>query len=191
MDKAAVKAFFDACAPTWDEHQVCDGAVVERIFDKAGVRSGARVLDVACGTGVLFPYYLSLGAVVTAIDLSPEMVAVARTKFPDIEIHCGDAEDFPFEERFDVVMVYNAWPHFADPTSMIAHLADLLVKGGVLSIAHGMSRAALTRHHHGAAGTVSLPLPEGKLLAEMMEPWFASLVIQDDERMYQVVGIRK
>lgn len=41
------------------------------------------VLDVACGTGVLIPDYLERGAAqVTAIDIAPEMVRIAREKFP-------------------------------------------------------------------------------------------------------------
>ena len=49
-------------------------AIIGKILDGAGVAAGKDVLDVACGTGVLFPDYLQrqVGSL-TAIDISPEM----------------------------------------------------------------------------------------------------------------------
>ena len=88
-------------------------------------------------------------------------------------------------------MVYNAFPHFPDPARLIAHLAELVRPGGRLSVAHGMSRAALAQHHSGAAHRVSIDLPEAQELAALFAPWFDVDVTVDDERMYQVAGTRK
>ena len=77
IDKREVIAFFDRCAPAWDAGMVRHEPVIEAILDNAGVGSGMRVLDVACGTGVLFPDYLARGASVTGIDISPEMARIA------------------------------------------------------------------------------------------------------------------
>ena len=79
MDKRDVIAFFDAMAPQWDADMICDEQVIASILDGAQVRAGRRVLDVACGTGVMIPHYLSRGAShVTAIDISPEMARIAQ-----------------------------------------------------------------------------------------------------------------
>ena len=118
IDKRDVIAFFDRCAPDWDAGMVRNEAVIARILDNAGVCEGCTVLDVACGTGVLFPDYLARGAVVTGIDISPEMARIAAEKFagePRVQVLCGDVEETAFPETFDVVMVYNAFPHFPDP----------------------------------------------------------------------------
>ena len=81
IDKRDVQAFFDRLAPDWDAGMVRNEAVIARILDNAGVCEGCTVLDVACGTGVLFGDYVRRGAVqVTAIDLSPEMAARAAAK---------------------------------------------------------------------------------------------------------------
>ena len=78
IDKRDVQAFFDRLAPDWDAGTVRNEAVIARILDNAGVCEGCTVLDVACGTGVLFGDYVKRGAArVTAVDLSPEMAARA------------------------------------------------------------------------------------------------------------------
>ena len=192
MKKETVISFFDKCAPWWDADMIRNEDIIATILDNCGIRPGIRVLDVACGTGVLFPDYLSRGvAEVTAIDISPEMVKIAASKFPDVRVICGDVEETPFDRAFDAVMVYNAVPHFPDPAKLVRRLAELVVPGGRLSIAHGMSRAALTNHHAGRASAVSIDLLHEKELAALMEPYFEVDVIISTDRMYQVCGVRR
>ena len=150
------------------------------------------MLDVACGTGVLFPDYLKRGtASVTGIDISPEMAKIARRKFPEVKVICGDVETAQFDQKYDAVMVYNAFPHFPDPANLIKVLAELVAPGGKLSVAHSMSRAALTHHHGGSASTVSIDLLEEHELAALFAPYFSVDVIISNDHMYQVAGVRK
>lgn len=192
MKQTAVIDFFNRCAPTWDAEMIRNEDAICAILDNAGVRAGIDVLDVACGTGVLFPDYFARGAAsVTGIDIAPEMAKRAAAKFPRSEVVCGDVETYPFARQFDVVMVYNAFPHFPEPERLIARLAELTKTGGRLSIAHGMSRAALARHHAGAASEVSVDLPDERTLAALLAPWFDVDVMISDERMYQVAGTKR
>lgn len=194
IDKRDVTAFFDRCAPAWDAGMVRHEAVIRAILDNAGVQAGMQVLDVACGTGVLFPDYLARGAAVTGIDISPEMVRLASEKFagePRVRVLCGDAEEAVFPVKFDVVMVYNAFPHFPDPAGLIGHLAGLVKAGGRLSVAHGMSRAAIDSHHSGAARRVSNGLMTAESLRRLLEPYCDVDVCVSDARMYQVAGTRR
>ena len=172
IDKRDVQSFFDRLAPGWDAELVRNEPVIAAILDNAGVQPGVRVLDVACGSGVLCrDYAMRQAGHVTAIDLSPEMAARAAEKAAGtcIEVICGDVEtDVPVQESapYDVVMVYNAFPHFPDPAGLIRRLSGLLRPGGRLSIAHGMSRAALDAHHSGSAHAVSMRLlPEEEVRA--------------------------
>ncbi len=152
MNKQDVIDFFDRCAPWWDADMIRKEDIIATILDNGGIRPGCHVLDVACGTGVLFPDYLGRGAAsVTAIDISPEMVAIAREKFPQVQVLCGDVETAVFDRKFDAVMVYNAFPHFPDPAKLVEILASVTAPGGRLSVAHSMSRAALTKHHERAS----------------------------------------
>lgn len=191
MKKQDIISFFDECAPHWDEELIRSDEVINKILDNGGIEKGARVLDVACGTGVLFPDYIKRGALVTAVDISPEMVKIARSKFPEINIICGDVEEIAFSEEFDAVMIYNAFPHFPEPERLIKNLSGLLRKGGRLSVAHGMSREALLRHHNERARDVSLELPVAEALAKIFEPYINVDIIISDDNMYQVSGIKK
>ena len=121
------------------------------------------------------------------------MVRIAREKAAGkpILVAQGDAETARFDHPFDVIMLYNAFPHFPNPAALIASLASQLKPGGRLSIAHGMSRARVNHVHSGAAAAVSNGLmPEGELV-ELMRPFFDIDVIISNERMYQVCGALK
>lgn len=189
MEQQEVIRFFDRCAPSWDVGLVRNEAVISAILDNAGVRAGVDVLDVACGTGVLFSDYLQRGvASLTAVDISPEMVKIAQQKFPEVRILCGDVEQTVFDRCFDVIMIYNAFPHFPDPARLIGCLARWVKPGGRLSVAHGMSREMLNHHHSGTASRVSVDLLEENELAALFAPYFDVDTVISDERMYQVAG---
>lgn len=194
INKEDVIEFFDRLAPTWDDDLVRNEKIIERILDNAGVEQGTSILDVACGTGVLFPDYIKRGAEqVTAIDISPGMVKIAKEKYQGsrIRIICGDVEKARFESKFDVVMVYNAFPHFPDPERLIRTLASFTREGGRLSVAHGMSRSRIDSHHRGAAHRVSNGLMGEEELKKLFAPYFAVDIMISDDEMYQVCGVRK
>lgn len=191
MNKAEIKEFFDRLAPSWDERQTRNEKVISLILQKSGVGEGVSVLDVASGTGVLFGDYLKCGASVTGIDISEEMVKIAKEKFPDVTLICDDAETFSFTGQYDVVMIYNAFPHFTDPEKLFKNLTKVLKKGGRLTVAHGMSMAELQKCHSGKTEKVSRPLPEKEALAETMSPYVKVDTMISDEKMYMVSGKKK
>ena len=194
MHKQDVIAFFDHCAPTWDQRAVTNDAVIGRILDNARVTAGADVLDIACGTGVLFPYYLNRGvASVTGIDISPRMVQIAVKKWDGeerIRVLCGDAENFTSPHTYDAIVVYNALPHFLDPSALIGRLSSLLKQGGRLTIAHGASRETIDRCHRGAAQHVSNGLMSVESLHHLFTPHLQVDTVISDDTMYQVSGVK-
>ncbi len=189
IDKQAVIHFFNHLAADWDKDTVRNDTIIHKILDNAGVKAGAHVLDVACGTGVLFPDYLQrqVGSL-TAIDISEEMVKIAQSKFPQVNVLCGDVENAVFPQKFDCIVVYNAFPHFPNPETLISVLAGHLAPGGLLTVAHGMSRAAIDRHHEGAASRVSLGLMHEDSLAELFSKYLTVTVKHADDSMYQITG---
>lgn len=194
MNQQDVIRFFDMQAANWDAEMICSVPIVEKILDGVGLKAGAEVLDVACGTGIMFPFYLRRGAKhVVAIDISPNMAEIARSKVAGlpIDVLCGDAETYGFGRSFDCVMIYNAFPHFPDPEGVIRALAHWVRPGGTLTVAHGMSAAALQKHHDGCAKDVSLVLPSLETLADYFAPCFDVTVAISDDRMVQLTGVRK
>ena len=176
MEKSDVIEFFDRMASNWDADMIKSDEKIGLILDNAEVHEGMDVLDVACGTGVMFPYYLERKvASVTGIDISPEMANICAGKFADqknIRVICGDVEDYDFGRKFDRIVVYNAFPHFPNPKRLIATLADLLKEGGRLTIAHGQSREVIDGHHHGPASKVSNGLMPADMLKTLFDPLF-------------------
>ena len=134
MNKKDVIEFFDRCAPFWDADMVKNDELIGKILDNAEVAEGQTVLDVACGTGVMFDYYLDRNvASVTGIDISPEMAKIAESKYadnPKVAVVCGDVEEVVFDQKFDRIVVYNAFPHFSNPKRLIKRLAGLLKDEG-------------------------------------------------------------
>lgn len=195
IDKKDVIEFFDKRAANWDAELIRKDSVVDIILDNGGVTEGVHVLDVACGTGVLFGDYLKRNvASVTGIDISPEMARIAAEKFTqeNIKVICGDVEEAEFDREFDVVMVYNAFPHFPEPARLIETLAGKLKKGGRLSVAHGMSRAKIDSHHDSvSAHKVTMGLMHEEELKKLFEPYFEVDIIISNDDMYQVSGIKK
>ena len=190
MNKQDVIHFFDHLASHWDADLIRHDDVIDIILDNAEVRPGISVLDVACGTGVLFPDYLKreVGSI-TAIDISPEMAKIAAGKFPgQVEVLCGDVETTDFGKKFDCIVVYNAFPHFPDPENLIRVLSGLLNPGGTLTVAHGMSRAAIDHHHEGAASKVSVGLMHEDQLAEIFSAYLTVTAKISTDQMYQVTG---
>jgi SAM-dependent methyltransferase len=109
-----------------------------RLVSFAGVQAGQRVLDVACGTGVVSVTAARLGARVTGLDLTPELLERARhnSKVANVEVEWreGDAEKLPFEDgAFDVVLsqfghIFAPRPHLA-----IAEMLRVLKPGGTIA----------------------------------------------------------
>ena len=82
INKIEVSAFFDRLAPFWDEDCRHDPEKIAAILDYAGIQTGVSALDVACGTGVLFPRYLERGVKqITGVDISQVMIDRAAAKF--------------------------------------------------------------------------------------------------------------
>lgn len=195
MEKRDVIAFFDRCAPTWDAEMIKSDEIIGKILDNAEVEAGMDILDVACGTGILFPYYLQRGAAsVTGIDISPEMAKIAAGKYagePKVQVLCGDVEEVAFDKKFDRIVVYNAFPHFPKPKRLIKILAGLLKEDGRLTIAHGQSREAIDNHHSGSASKVSNGLMTADSLKKLFDPHFDVEIMISNRRMYQVSGVKR
>ncbi|AMV08734.1 MULTISPECIES: bifunctional 2-polyprenyl-6-hydroxyphenol methylase/3-demethylubiquinol 3-O-methyltransferase UbiG [Xanthomonas] len=100
--------------------------------------AGARVLDVGCGGGLLSESMARLGAQVTAIDLAPELVKVARLHSLEsgvqVDYRVQSVEDLAAEQAgsFDAVTCMEMLEHVPDPTAIIRACASLLKPGGKL-----------------------------------------------------------
>jgi ubiquinone/menaquinone biosynthesis C-methylase UbiE len=134
---ARQKQVWDKAAPGYDKQiaffekiQFGDGR------EWLGERAHGRVLEVAIGTGRSLPYYPA-DAIVTGIELSPAMLAIARRRAAglgrEVDFREGDAEHLPFGDgSFDTVACALSLCTIPGPAMAIAEMKRVLVPGGRL-----------------------------------------------------------
>jgi len=103
---------------------------------------GDRVLDVACGTGIvarLAAPVVGPSGQITGIDISTDMLAVARKTTPvlgaAIQWRLGNAANLPLEdETFDLALCQQGFQYFPDQTAALQEMYRVLVPGGRLAL---------------------------------------------------------
>ena len=110
-----------------DQHWQCDECSLKPL-------AGKTALDVGCGAGLLAEPLARLGAAVTGLDASAELIAVAReharSSGLDIDYRAGDIADLT--GTFDLVTCMEVVEHVAEPAAFVAALAKRLAPGGLL-----------------------------------------------------------
>jgi ubiquinone/menaquinone biosynthesis C-methylase UbiE len=136
-ETAKVLRAWEKSAPGYDR-QI---AFLERIWfgggrQWLGARAQGRVLEVAVGTGLNLPHYPA-DTVVTGIELSPAMLAIATKRAADlgrdVDLRTGDAEALPFGDQvFDTVVCALSLCTIPEPATAIGQMWRVLVPGGRL-----------------------------------------------------------
>ena len=73
---------------------------ISNFFSRYG-NGGKNVIDLACGTGTLCSHFIKKGYNVTGMDLSADMLTVAKAKCPESCFICSDISDFTVDEKYD------------------------------------------------------------------------------------------
>src|SRR6476660_726560 len=101
------------------------------LLDVVRLHPGTRLLDVATGPGALAAEAASRGARPVGIDLSPQMVELARQLYPAINFHEADVEHLPFpDDTFDAVVCAFGFGHFPRRGVVVAESVRTLLPGG-------------------------------------------------------------
>jgi ubiquinone/menaquinone biosynthesis C-methylase UbiE len=118
-----------------------DTQIVQRIADAAGAAGSGRVLDLACGPGIVTVALAERAAEVVAFDATPEMLNRARDRcekagLSNVRFEQGDAEALPFGDgAFDGIVTRLAIHHFEHPDRVIGEMFRTLGPGGTMVIA--------------------------------------------------------
>jgi ubiquinone/menaquinone biosynthesis C-methylase UbiE len=111
----------------------------EVLLESVALGSGDRVLDIACGTGIvarLAKERLGDDGRVVGLDLSAQMLAVANTVAPSVEWREGNALALPFDEKtFDVVLCQQGLQFFPDKPAAAREMRRVLAPAGRLAVA--------------------------------------------------------
>src|ERR1043165_3462809 len=140
-DLQALDAFKAAQRQGWAHFAPLESATTPtaaRLVRFAGVKSGQRVLDVGCGTGVAAVTAARRGAKVSGLDLTPELLERARENSEiagvDIDWRQGDAEALPFKDgEFDVVLSQFGHMFAPRPDVTVGEMLRVLKPGGTIA----------------------------------------------------------
>ncbi len=141
LPRDAGNAFSKSAAENYEQYFVPSiGEPIGRdLIEMAALRPNERVLDVACGTGIvarLASQHISAGGTLAALDINPGMLAVARSTLPsDISIdwHEASADSIPFPDAsFDVVLCQMGLEFMPDKNAALCEMQRVLVPGGRL-----------------------------------------------------------
>ena len=160
-------AHYEGC---WTDTELFVGA----ILDAAAVEAGTRLLDVACGLGVVSEAAAARGALPVGLDFADAMLERARARCPGLEFFVGDAQDLPFAgDSFDAVTMNFGILHLPDPERAIAEACRVVVPGGRFAFTAWVAQgnavfeivdAALAQH------AVPVDLPEGPPFYRFADP---------------------
>jgi len=105
------------------------------MIERGRLKPGARVLEIGCGTGVITSYLQLSGADITAIDLSPDLLALAKDKgWPEsVRFEIGNAEALDFEDASFDAVVGSSVLHHLDIDRSLSEIRRVLKPGGAMA----------------------------------------------------------
>ena len=138
------------------------------LIDAVRLQPASHLLDVASGPGALTAEAANRGARAVGIDLSPNMIELARRLYPAIEFREADVEHLPFSDHtFDAVVCAFGLGHFPRPELAVAECVRTLLPGGRIAFAwwddpsrqriQGIFREAITE----IGVSVAVDVPQG------------------------------
>ena len=141
MTTVSYRSFTGTAAENYERYFVPKIAtpVSVALLEAADLQPGRRVLDVACGTGLiarLAAERVGASGTVTGLDLSPDMIDVARAASPStIAWHVGDATSLPFpDDAYDVVLCQMGLMFMQDRPAAVAEMRRVTARGGRVAV---------------------------------------------------------
>ncbi len=185
--------FFDLLAEEWDLMFTAEDLErLQHIVDQIGVEPGTDIIDLGCGTGILFDMLrrqVGPGGSVTGIDFSLKMVQKAHRNFPFANVNVVDTDVtcLPFKDSsFSMGVAFSAFPHFSDQQQAIDELHRVLKNGAKFYIIHLISSREISEIHHRVGGVLAQDeIPsEGKLRDMFTNSAFTDIKIDDHPGLY-------
>jgi len=136
-DKEVIKNNFSRYAKYYDRYSNVQHSCALELISKIKTNGFKKILDIGCGTGNYTKYLRAKFplAQIKALDISSEMIEVAREKLEDKEIEfiIADGESINFEEKFDLISSNASFQWFEDLRGALLRYKRLLNRRGVIS----------------------------------------------------------
>jgi ubiquinone/menaquinone biosynthesis C-methylase UbiE len=154
----------------------CTSQAIEPMLDAAQVKSGSHVLDLACGPGFSAAAAMRRGATAAALDMSPEMVALATANCRGADVREGDAAALPWADAtFDCLVSNFGVNHFPDVDRALLEMRRVLKPSGRLAFTvwEPNERSTAQRLLHEAIakeGRLDVPMPDSPAAHRFADP---------------------
>lgn len=189
--------FFDQLAEEWDLMFTAeDMERLTRLVDKLEIAKGEDILDIGCGTGILFDMIrrkVGPEGSVTGVDFSFEMAQKAHRNFPfpNVNVVDADAVALPFKDSsFDTIVAFSAFPHFSNQRRALEEAHRVLKDNGRYYIIHLESSLQINEIHQRIGGAVEndeIP-PEDKLREMFEASEFTNISIEDHPGLFLAIA---
>jgi SAM-dependent methyltransferase len=141
MDAATLTQFKETQKQSWSYFtpiETFSTPPAARLVGRAGVQGGQRVLDVACGTGVVAITAARIGGQVSGLDLTPLLLERARENAQlagvDVDFRQGDVEELPYGDgTFDIVLSQYGHMFAPRPDVAVSEMLRVLKPGGTMA----------------------------------------------------------
>ena len=185
-----IREFFDSIADQW-HNDLSDIKKIESLIDLVGIKVGDDVIDVGCGKGIITPILNQKSQKkVIAMDLSKNMIDGAiecHSENKDLQFICGDFLESGYNNQFDDIVIFNAYPHFLDVEKLSNAVYKALKRGGRFAIIHSLSKEELNTHHKQHALKVSRPLESADVESEKFKAHFTTKMCLDTDDSYLIL----
>jgi ubiquinone/menaquinone biosynthesis C-methylase UbiE len=151
-NKKEIIDFFDKNAYQWDKREKRKThVIIKKIINSLKLKKFINVLDVGCGTGILYPYLKNKFKNYTGVDISPKMIEVALKKHPKANFINKDFYKLKTRKKFDLIIVFNSFPHFTERKKFFKKALSLLKNDGKLIIAHSFKLEKINKIHYSSS----------------------------------------
>ena len=179
------REYFNQTASQWTEVDARKLKVIKSSLSLLKISPTTKILDVACGTGVLYPLLMQIPvSKYLGLDISEGMLAEFRKLCPEAKLICENFnQSINLQENFDLIVIFNSIPHFKNLELVFANAQQNLVTNGKFSIIHARTRQGL-REHHQKIGYHSKhePIPSDQVLTKLAEKFgFCNTTLLDEE----------
>lgn len=152
MEPAATGGKYNKIAQWWHDQHVDSGYGIPQLEKAVALSSGGgNALDVGCGAGGRFVRLLqAAGFSITGIDVSAEMIRLARVNHPEQRFFHQDICEWETAEQFDFIVAWDSIFHipFSMQSSVVSKLCGMLAPKGVLMYTLGNACGEHTAQWH-------------------------------------------
>jgi len=144
------KTYFNETYHSWQKELTAEKRkIISQTLTLLKVHPTDTVLDVGCGTGVLYDAFINLGlSQYLGLDISENMLSSFSAVFPDAKTYCGNFDkQIILNQSFDLCIIFNSIPHFEDLDTVFKNAYNHLNAKGKFAIVHARTRQGLKEHH--------------------------------------------